>query len=665
VATRDIYVQLDYLTNTSASGPKHSHLLNLEAINMVGQAFARQGINLHVDAGNKLPASAYVIGSGLGGNAIEEDSLTCQDTATRLCQFPNVAGVVSWKTGVNAIKAKYFPRNRKDSYRYSLAGHVLGLGSEFWSVRDGSLKSISCCTTAAGKLVATVTTDSAHGLHPNDRVSISGAISDWDLNGTYLVQSTPSSTTFTIAVVNVSSGLYGVFPNQALGVSGTQYNEPHLSAFAGPLTSISGIGDLPGGDFVTMLGLWHADNLAGCQSNPGAPLNAGQNYCDDQVGSALVQAGTWMHELGHTLLLPHAGYYPSQSPGGETTFGENCKSNHISSMSYLFQIRGIPGGIVDYSAQTLPPLDESNLIESQGVGRDGNQQLPLYGTRWYAPLGFIDNILQNSAGGRIAKRHCDGSPTSPGEQMVRVEGPTVANGQVAPIDWNNNGVLTDVVHNQDLNFNGATNNTNMQGFNDWAVVDLRHTGARRNVGGFSTDTIDDDVLDPGTIIFGGGTIIFGGGDDLVGGGADVFSDSGGTIIFGGGTIIFGGGTIIFGGGDELTFEDANATVDAPVSLTATALTKKIVLSWSPPGFGRIRTYNIWRAEVTKNPMSSTNPPVKIGSVTGTPPATTFTDVNVKTNAVYLYFVTGALGSDSGVNNGNQSGASNMVTIAAK
>jgi hypothetical protein len=486
------------------------------------------------------------------------------------------------------------------------------------------------------------------------------------------VQSAPTANTFTVNVANVIAGTYGYFPNQALGVVGTQYNEPNLSVFTGPVTSMSGIGDLPGGDLITTLGLWRADDAAGCQPDPSVALNANQTYCNDQVGSALVQAGTFIHETGHTLMLPHAGYYPSSSPGGVTTFGENCKPNHVSSMSYLFQIRGIPGGNVDYSGQTLPPLDESNLTEANGLGLDINTQQPSqYGTRWYAPLGFIDKILQNSVGGRIATRHCDGSPTAPGEQMVRMTGTTAVNGQVAPLDWNNNGVFTDVIHNQDINFNGATN-TNMLGFNDWAVVDLRHTGARRNVGGFSTDVGSNDVLGPGTSIFGGGTSIFGGGDDLIGGGADVFSDNtgtsifgGGTSIFGGGTSIFGGGTSIFGGGDELTFEQANSTVDEPLNLTAALAQKGVTLSWTAPGFGRIRTYYIWRTDVTKSPLSLSNPPVNVGKVTGAPPLTTFTDTSAKTNATYQYFVTAALGGDSGPNSGNQSGPSNTVTIFVK
>jgi hypothetical protein len=299
------------------------------------------------------------------------------------------------------------------------------------------------------------------------------------------------------------------------------------------------------------------------------------------------------------------------------------------------------------------------------LGLDINtQQAPQYGTRWYAPLGFIDKALQNSVGGRIAKRHCDGSPTAPGEQMVRMTGITAVNGQVAPLDWNNNGVFTDVIHNQDISFDGTTN-TNMLGFNDWAVVDLRHIGARRNVGGFSTDIGSNDVQGPGTKIFGGGTSIFGGGDDLIGGGADVFSDNTGTSIFGGGTKIFGGGTSIFGGGDELTFEQANSTVDEPLNLTAALAQKGVTLSWNRPGFGQIRTYYIWRVDQTKGPLSPTNLPINVGKVTGKPPLTTFTDLSAKNNTSYLYFVTSALGADSGANNGNQSGPSNMVTIFTK
>jgi hypothetical protein len=640
----DIYVQLDYLKSNS-----HSHLLKLDAINTVGQAFLNRGIHLHVDAGTKYPASTFVIGNGSGGNAIDEGSLTCTDSG---CQFPNVAGVVSWKGGVHALKNQYFPNGRRHSYRYALSGHALGFGSTSWSIADQSLVNITCCQTSGNQSLATVTTASPHGLASGARVTVGGVVSDWDLNGTYLVQSA-ASTTFTIAVSNVTQGTYGSFSSQLLGVDGLNRNEPSLAVYTSEITSMSGIADLPGADMLLTLGPWRADDPAGCQADPSVALSAGQTYCNDQVGSALVQAGTWMHEMGHTLMLFHGGYYESQ--GAPTELGHNCKSNHVSVMNYLFQIRGIPGGIVDYSGQNLQQLNETTLNESQGLGTP----LSAYGTRWYAPVGnnFVDSLLQNSTGGRIAKRHCDGSPTQPSEQMVRMEALSTVGG----IDWNNDGFIGGIVPSQDVNFNGLTNDTDMLGYNDWAAIDLRHLGARRNVAGFSVDTISSDVLD-------GGNKIIGGGNKIIGGGADVFIDDGsGNKIIGGGNKIIGGGNKIIGGGSEVTFEDANATVDAPSNLTATAVAKTIVLNWSRPGFGQIRTYYIWRADITKVPMSPTNPPINIGSVsaTGKHPPTTFTDRNPKTNVMYRYFVTGALGPESGVNNGNQSGPSNTIDILAK
>src|SRR5436305_35910 len=51
---------------------------------------------------------------------------------------------------------------------------------------------------------------------------------------------------------------------------------------------VSGIGDRPGGDFMITFGLWGSS----------IPEN-------DMVGSTVAQAGTIMHELGHTLDLSH------------------------------------------------------------------------------------------------------------------------------------------------------------------------------------------------------------------------------------------------------------------------------------------------------------------------------------------------------------------------
>src|SRR6202022_2321837 len=53
--------------------------------------------------------------------------------------------------------------------------------------------------------------------------------------------------------------------------------------------SVSGVADRPGGDVMITLGLWRTDDPAGC--NPVVD-------CADQTGSSIVQAGTFMHELG-------------------------------------------------------------------------------------------------------------------------------------------------------------------------------------------------------------------------------------------------------------------------------------------------------------------------------------------------------------------------------
>src|SRR5262249_16864906 len=87
-------------------------------------------------------------------------------------------------------------------------------------------------------------------------------------------------------------------------------------------SSVSGVADRPGGDVMVTLGLWRFDDPPGC--NPMVD-------CIDQTGTALVQAGTLMHELGHNLNLSHAGLW--RLP--------NCIPNYPSVMNYLYQTRGL------------------------------------------------------------------------------------------------------------------------------------------------------------------------------------------------------------------------------------------------------------------------------------------------------------------------------------
>ncbi|MFI6485775.1 hypothetical protein ACIBH1_48280 [Nonomuraea sp. NPDC050663] len=91
-------------------------------------------------------------------------------------------------------------------------------------------------------------------------------------------------------------------------------------------------------------------------------------------GTNREQAGTFMHELGHSLGLEH---------GGDEAF-VNYKPNYLSVMSYNFQLIGLTSTtgshrtIVDYSAQALDELDTLHLNEQAGIQPDS----PFY-TRWY------------------------------------------------------------------------------------------------------------------------------------------------------------------------------------------------------------------------------------------------------------------------------------------
>ncbi|MEM7124957.1 MAG: choice-of-anchor L domain-containing protein [Chloroflexota bacterium] len=89
-----------------------------------------------------------------------------------------------------------------------------------------------------------------------------------------------------------------------------------------------------------------------------------------------VQAGTFMHELGHNLGLRHGG-----------TDDINYKPNYLSVMNYSFQTRGliIDGKeSFDYSRHNLLSLDENQLDESIGI-YEADSISGTLGTRYHCP----------------------------------------------------------------------------------------------------------------------------------------------------------------------------------------------------------------------------------------------------------------------------------------
>ena len=170
---KDLFIEIGYMetlapaTYGGESKPAHSHLPTPAALKLVGDAFAKELIAVHFDVGNGYPlgsdAEPYIIrGTGLakGGDAIAETITQC----TRLpgdppwvCQFSDYPGTVGWKSGFRFLRDQVFSvtptppvtspptpledycgvpgytcdvrfdRNRKDSFRYALFAHAIGL----------------------------------------------------------------------------------------------------------------------------------------------------------------------------------------------------------------------------------------------------------------------------------------------------------------------------------------------------------------------------------------------------------------------------------------------------------------------------------------------------------------------------------------------------------
>jgi uncharacterized membrane protein YgcG len=669
---RDLFVELDYSSNLDGSAGTylHSHLPKQAALDKAGDALLRAGIHVHFDLGAGIyQGDAYVTSypvstpsggtafAGAGGNAISEGLLVCKDGITApLCAFPNQV-TVGWKGGVEFVQGDptlgNFQPGRKDSYHYVLFAHGLGLPQIYWAsaglapnvVGSGvaTLNSINVSNNVGTVIITTppgFTKPGDPGCSDTncDRVTVDGALlpqpMNVSLNGTYLWSSAtpgpgPNQTTFTIQTSGVLNRIYDFTTEPELVLS-----------FGGPI-SVSGFSDVGGGDSTVTFGLWPADDPTGCQPDP---TKAG-TYCTNQVGTITSESGTLLHELGHTLFLTHGGtFFPkgnvvtTGSLAGQQTnsaleppnYGLNCNPAFLSSMNYLFQIRGFPDGGIDYSSQTLPSLSELALNEKVGLGTDiYNAVQPAHLTRWFALPSPIDNQL----GTRTSQMHCDGTPTTSDEKLlVRVDGNPI----LAPmIDWNNDLIIPspkEPVAWQDVNFNGSTSGSpdppappafnEMQGFNDWVNLDLRQIGARANAFGSS-----------GNRFTGGGNRFTGGGNRFTGGG----------------NRFTGGGSRFTGGGSEQDSDLANTTADSPLILTPSMSGHSVSVTWNAPDFGQFRAYTVWRATGSFSSLSAavaakaafTNVG-SVGKLTNTAPPSPLQvlDGTVKNNAYYTYFVAG-------------------------
>jgi hypothetical protein len=563
---KDLFVQLDYMSGTPETLVP-SLYPSQAALDMVTNAFANHGIAVHFVPGNAIPADTCT-----------DDTST---TPPSPCMFPGEPGVVAWKTGIEVMKAwpkdidscapethcaPRFPIARKDSYHYLLLGQSLALPR--WSIQSKTLVSIE---VTGG--TATVTTSAPITNCPS-RITIDGALAAPNLNGVYPnVSCNPDEPNkLTVPNVGVDDRTFpGTLP------------EPQLVVYTSTTDTSSGFSDVGGGDTTVTLGKWFQ-------------LQTQWNPKPTQSKLDFEQGGTIMHELGHSLGLLHGGRYYRDASGMPTS-GANCKPNYQSVMSYLFQVDGMQSDqqgnrTLDYSDRALDGLNEDGAL-SVGDGIGGPQSLRYPFTKWFAPTSDGTNA-------KAASSHCDGSPITASDfaaTMYEMEG--VAN-------WSGS--------QQDINYDGSL--SSLDGYSDWANLDLRQVGASANdYTGGPIYMINGEyrLLTGGNDFGGGGGIRWAGGQGGgirwaggQGGGIRWAGGQGGGIRWGSGTgggIRWGSGTgggIRWGSGTGGGMEEADYPTIGSYARPprAVAMAEGVGLTWRAATFGQVQAYVVYRVTGT-------------------------------------------------------------------
>jgi hypothetical protein len=671
----DVFIQLDYMCSqvtgpnscTTGDGINYSFDPTLQtdladgknAIQKVVAAYAApaHNITLHVNPPGTNQPNVHTI-----------QEPYCQDTTVNgqpsLCAFPNVQGtsanmgVVAWAGGFYFLKGQLIdpddPTNPKNdcstsppaadciprfqpaaahSKHYLVFGHAVGQPK--WALVGGTLTSVMqsvnnntvtfTTSTPVGTLNVIGTYASGNPVSdptcPNGRVTVFGAASNPNLNGTFCVSSAQGNS-FTITV--------GGSPRTA---NYRLTTDPNLAVAPGFTSTASGVADVGGANSYHSLGLWGNPAFNG-QTPATSPASDGQKPS--------VIAGTIMHEFGHANGLAHGGPAALVAQNLQTfqSVITNCKPNYLSSMSYSRQVEGPP----DYSGQILTDLNKST--QTGALNSAAN-------TSWYVPWPLKDSngtTIVDSNGNPIgtpAKTLCPGGPIPNGvPSMMRATGPANTFSFLSKSQNNN----------PDINFDGDLSE-DLQGADDWHNLDLAQLDATGAISSSSGPQFGGGggQFGGGGGQFGGGGGQFGGGGGQFGGGGGQFGGGGGQ--FGGGGGQFGGGGGQFGGGGEIDVATVNSLTRPPQNLTASegASPRTITLNWTAPTFGQIGAYNVYRS---KNGAAFTliNPP---NTVTGNPPATTFTDTVACDPGGYRYFVTAVLSSTS-ANPGQESVPGNTV-----
>ncbi len=142
----------------------------------------------------------------------------------------------------------------------------------------------------------------------------------------------------------------------------------------------------------------------------GPPTNDGNTW--------QVKAGTFMHELGHTLGLTHGGtFYSNLSNHDYTpTFEPNCKPNVQTVMNYQFPSRPswwiIQRQVIRW--WTIPSVALPALTKSSPQNSGVLSNAAYANTAWFQLTDYVHSLNPNITPS-VMGAHCDGTPRLPGD----------------------------------------------------------------------------------------------------------------------------------------------------------------------------------------------------------------------------------------------------------